>query len=205
VPTNPAESFVEVKRWLQAHAELQKAGPEMHEAFVDLAEKVWEGSGNRIVPRRAGDREKHVPFSRQGSVGNLADLRVRRGAIRLALKIPAEDLPSVDPDPRTVPIQKKGRWRPYPRAFDFRDARDIEFTSRLILKCVPKLKGVKRAFVQDEPHRRSKLDLDFSFVRNGNLREVLRSAWKSYVITCGGLVGGLLVDALGRDLEAAAR
>ena len=34
---------------------------------------------------------------------------------------------------------------------------------------------------------------------------MLRSAWKSYVITCGGLVGGLLVDALGRDLEAAAR
>jgi len=105
--------------WLQEHPELQKVGPAMHQAFIALARKVWEDSCGQIAPRAAGQREKHVPFSRIGEKGNLADLRVRRGVIRLALKIPMETLASSDPGLRTVPIQERGRWRPYSRAFDF--------------------------------------------------------------------------------------
>jgi hypothetical protein len=127
-------------------------------------------------------------------------------------------LRSVDADLKTIPNQWKApRFRPYSRVFHLRSGRDVEFASQLILACELKRDRVGPVPVRVEPRRRTERELDFAFVRDAKLRRVLQSdwkegqktheasAWKSHVIVCGGLVEGLLVDALSRDPVAAAR
>jgi hypothetical protein len=137
---------------------------------------------------------------------------VRRGAIRIALKLPSGELRRVDPDLRTVPIHTGGHWKPFPRAFDLRDPVDVPFVADLILACKARLVPKERRLPRGLPHDESVPSL--AFVRDPRLREILYSdwqetqrafgaaAWKSTVILCGGLVEGLLVDALGRDVRA---
>ena len=78
----------------------------------------------------------YVPFSIRGTRRNVADeIRVRPGAIELALKIPPASEASADPDHRTRVLQVSGRFAAYTCAFRFENLVDIPYVVNLICAC----------------------------------------------------------------------
>ncbi len=206
------ESFDEIEHRLRGHSGLRKAGGTMIDAFVTLAQEVWNGSQRQVIARPAGHRENFIPFSRVGTRQNLADtIKFRPGAIEFGLKLSEGELDRVDRNRRTEPLENRaGRFSSYTRRFVLKNPADVPFLKTLILACV-------RRGRRPEPSssKTAEAELDFGFVQSDDLRKVLRSYWReakatekngswtSSTILYGSVVEGMLVAALNREGQRA--